>query len=241
MKLKSAGIMVPSLFTTANMALGVFAIFVAHVMDILDGRIARWMNLTSSFGAEFDSFADWISFGIAPAFMVYILALKEQGKLGFLIAFLFIFAGAFRLARFNLKNHSPDDGSLLNFTGLPIPGAGGFIALLVLLFGFWENGIQGKTLPFLFHQIPLLKAGIPGIMCVLSFLMVSKVQYTTFKKTRIFQPKSLPTFMLTLFVVSMIYVYPQNTIFILYTCYILWGLIRTGWRAYRIRRKPASV
>src|SRR5262249_51331251 len=119
MSLRRATIMVPSLFTVGNMALGFYAItaalqgkwiaapsaiFVAHIFDVLDGRVARWMGLASQFGGEFDSFADWISFGIAPAIMVYLLALNEYGKLGFLLAFFYVLAGALRLARFNLKS-----------------------------------------------------------------------------------------------------------------------------------------
>src|SRR5262249_20822385 len=93
--IRKATSMVPSLFTVANMALGFFsmikalegkwilatsAVFVGHIMDIMDGRVARFMNVASRFGGEFDSFADWLTFGIAPAFMVYLLALKDFGK-----------------------------------------------------------------------------------------------------------------------------------------------------------------
>src|SRR5262245_35240398 len=127
--LRKATVMVPSLFTVANMALGFFAIcaaidgrwvaaptaiFIAHIMDILDGRVARWMGLATRFGGEFDSFADWISFGIAPALMVYLLTLKDFGKLGFLLVFLFLLCGALRLTRFNLKSEetTPDAPNL---------------------------------------------------------------------------------------------------------------------------------
>lgn len=243
---------VPSLFTVANMALGFFAIkaaidgrwiaaptaiFIAHAMDILDGRVARWMGMTSRFGAEFDSFADWISFGIAPGLMVYLLALKDFGRLGFLLAFFYILTGALRLARFNLKSSEGDETSLLNFTGLPIPGAGGFLAVLVLLFGIAERGQQGRTMAWIYHQIPFLREGIPIIVFSLSLLMISKIQYSTFKKTHFFRPQSLRTFLITLFVCFMIYAYPQNTIFFLYVGYIVWGLIGTGWRAYKLKKK----
>lgn len=250
--LKQATAMVPNLFTVANMALGFFAIlaafdhrwvaaptaiFIAHVMDILDGRVARWMGMTSQFGKEFDSFADWISFGIAPAIMVYLLALESYGRLGLLLTFFFILCGAIRLTRFNLKAGRPDEAPSLNFVGLPIPGAGGFLAVLVLLFGLYQSDHQGKTMTLLYRQIPFLKAGIPLIVFGLSWLMISTVQYSTFKKTHVFRPQSLRAFMFILFVVFMIYVYPQNTIFIIYASYILWGLINTMWRAYRIRIK----
>lgn len=250
--------MVPNLFTVANMALGFFAImaaidnrwlvapiciFVAHVMDILDGRVARWMGLSSKFGGEFDSFADWVSFGIAPAVMVYLLALKEFGKLGFLLAFFFVLCGALRLTRFNLKAAEAAAGAApsTSFTGLPIPGAGGFLAILVLLFGLAESGQRGRTMFILYQNVPHLKEGIPIIVFLLSLLMISKVEYSTFKKTRIFRPQSVPALIITLFVCFMIYAYPENTIFILYAGYILWGVLNTGWRAYRLRSRPKDV
>lgn len=253
MDFRKATVMVPNLFTVGNMALGFFAImaaidrrwlvaptaiFIAHVMDILDGRVARWMGTSSKFGGEFDSFADWISFGIAPAVMVYLLALKDFGKLGFLLAFFFVLCGALRLARFNLKSVEPTiTGPSLNFVGLPIPGAGGFLSVLVLLFGLSESGQRGRTMIFLYDRVPYLRESIPVIVFVLALLMVSKIQYSTFKKTHFFRPQSLRTFLMTLFVCFMIYAYPQNTIFILYASYILWGVINTGWRTYKLRIK----
>jgi CDP-diacylglycerol--serine O-phosphatidyltransferase len=250
--------MVPNLFTVANMALGFFAIvaaidnrwviapiciFVAHIMDILDGRVARWMGLSSKFGGEFDSFADWMSFGIAPSIMVYLLALNEFGKLGFLLSFFFVLCGALRLTRFNLKAADASAGSApsANFSGLPIPGAGGFLAVLVLLFGLAESGHRGRTMFILYQNVPHLKESIPIIVFLLSLLMISKVEYSTFKRTRIFRPQSIQALIMTVFVIFMIYAYPENTIFILYAGYILWGVINTGWRAYRLRSKPKEI
>lgn len=243
----------PNLFTVGNMFLGFFAIvsainghwiaaptaiFIAHVCDILDGRIARWVGHTSQFGMECDSLADWISFGIAPALMVYLLALKDYGKLGFLLTFFFVLCGALRLARFNVKSIETEETTGLHFTGLPIPGAGGFLAVLVLLFGLYQNDHQGRTMNIIYQRIPALRAGIPIIVFSLALMMISKIQYTTFKRTHLFRPQALRTFLITLFVIFMIYSYPENTIFILYTSYILWGVIQTGWRTIRLRTKP---
>jgi CDP-diacylglycerol--serine O-phosphatidyltransferase len=253
MGLKKATAMVPNLFTVANMALGFFAIlaafdhrwiaaptaiFIAHTMDILDGRIARWLGIASDFGMEFDSFADLISFGLAPAVMIYVLALDSYGRLGIALAFFFVLCGAIRLTRFNLKTALPSDAPSQVFSGLPIPVAGGFIAVLVLLFGLYQENHQGRTMTIIYRQIPLLKAGIPVIVAGLAWLMVSKVQYATFKRTHLFRPQSLRTFMFMLFVLFMIYAYPQNTVFILYFTYILWGIFNALLRAYRMRRKP---
>lgn len=244
--------MVPNLFTVANMALGFFAIlaafdhrwiaaptaiFIAHIMDILDGRIARWLGLASDFGMEFDSFADLISFGLAPAIMIYILALDSYGRGGIALAFFFVLCGAIRLTRFNLKGALPSDAPSQVFSGLPIPVAGGFIAVLVLLFGLYQEDYQGRTMTILYRQIPLLRAGIPVIVAGLAWLMVSKVQYATFKKTHLFKPQSLRSFMVMLFILFMIYAYPQNTIFILYFTYIVWGIFIATWRTYRLRIK----
>lgn len=218
------------------------AVFIAHILDILDGRVARWMKMTSRFGGEFDSFADWISFGIAPALMVYLLALKDFGKPGFLLAFFFALCGALRLTRFNLKSLSGDDSApSTSFSGLPIPGAGGFLAVLVLLFGLSESGHQGRTMNLIYHQVPYLREGIPVIVFFVALLMISKVEYATFKKTHFFRPQSLHTFLITVFMLFMIYMYPQNTIFIIYVSYIAWGLISTAWRAYRLRHKPLET
>jgi len=249
--IRKATAVVPNLFTVANMALGFFAIvaafdrrwvaapiaiFVAHIFDILDGRVARWMGQASPFGGEFDSFADWISFGLAPGIMIYILVLKDFGKMGFLLAFFYVLAGALRLARFNIQAANGDETNSSNFIGLPIPGAGGFIAVLVLLFGLFQTGNQGKTLDIIYNQIPFLRQGIPVIIFSLALLQISKIQYSNFKRTRLFHPKSLRTFLITLFVMFMIYAYPQNTIFFLYLGYILWGLVNTMVRTYKIRR-----
>jgi CDP-diacylglycerol---serine O-phosphatidyltransferase len=250
MDIKKAGNMVPSLFTVANMALGFFAIlaaldgrwiaapvaiFVAHVMDVLDGRMARWMKVQSAFGGEFDSFADWMSFAIAPGFMIYLIALKDFHKWGFMLTFFYIFAGAYRLARFNVKSVFSGETSGLHFTGLPMPAAGGFLSVLVLLFGLYEQEHQGRTMGLLYQQIPHLREGIPVIVFSLAILMMSKVEYATFKKTRLLQPKSHLALLVTIFVFFMIYMYPQNTVFIIYSSYILWGLVRTGIRTYRLR------
>ncbi|MBV9079604.1 MAG: CDP-diacylglycerol--serine O-phosphatidyltransferase, partial [Elusimicrobia bacterium] len=129
--LRKATQVIPSLFTVANMALGFYAIvaatdrfwtasaaavFVGHVMDILDGRVARFIGSSSKFGGEFDSFADLVTFGLAPATMVYLLVLRDYGKLGFLLAFLFVLCGALRLARFNLKSGT-ETGPSTTFVG----------------------------------------------------------------------------------------------------------------------------
>jgi CDP-diacylglycerol---serine O-phosphatidyltransferase len=168
--------------------------------------------------------------------MVYLLALRDYGKLGFLLSFLFLLCGALRLARFNLKSAQGEGAPSPAFVGLPIPGAGGCVAMLVLLVGFYQSGHQGRMGNTLYGFVPFLRKMIPVIVFGLSLLMISKVQYANFKKTRLFRPQSLRTFMIMIFVFFMIYAYPQNTIFILYSAYILWGILGTVWRAYKLGR-----
>ena len=241
--------LVPSMFTLANMALGFYAIIssfneeyisaataviVGNVLDMFDGRVARWTGTTSRFGIEFDSLADWISFGIAPALMIYKLALEHYGKWGFLLAFFFAVCGALRLARFNIKAQDSIETSGY-FTGLPIPAAGGGIAAFVLVYQMWAEGNTAKTFTILMNQLPVLYQAVPLIVFVLGFLMVSTVQYTSFKKMNLLRPRSLRALMLLLFAGFMIYAYPHNTIFIMYAAYILWGLADYVWRTWRLR------
>ncbi len=133
-------VLLPSLLTTGNLFCGFFAllltvegrftdaalaIFVAMVMDLLDGRVARLMKATSQFGVEFDSLADVVSFCVAPAFLVYSFALKDLSRPAWFGAFLFVICGALRLARFNVQTGTVDRRF---FIGLSTPAAAGVIA-----------------------------------------------------------------------------------------------------------------
>jgi CDP-diacylglycerol--serine O-phosphatidyltransferase len=237
--------LVPTLFTLGNMALGFFsltktlanefssaatAIIIGHLLDSLDGKIARWTGTDSKFGVELDSLSDWMSFCIAPAFMMYELVLKQNKLWGFPIALLFVICGALRLARFNLKAHL-GEGKTPYFIGLPTPAAGGMLAVFVLLYDILSQGKPARTLSVVMNQVPYFYEFVPAIMLVLSLLMVSEVRYSTFKKVNLLKPRSMRSLILTLLALLMIYVYPQNTIFILYVSYILWGLT-----AYFLRR-----
>src|SRR3990170_3179568 len=148
----------PNLFTTAALFAGFYAIvqamngqfeyapiaiFIAMIMDGLDGRVARWTHTESDFGAQYDSLSDMVSFGLAPALVMYEWALSGLGKLGWLAAFLYAAAAALRLARFNIQT----DGDSRFFTGLPSPSAAALIAGLVwVLHAF---GVPGKEVSFI--------------------------------------------------------------------------------------------
>jgi CDP-diacylglycerol--serine O-phosphatidyltransferase len=172
----------PNLFTTAGLFLGVYAVIassrgdflvaavsivIAHLCDGLDGRIARLTNTTSQFGVEYDSLADLVAFGVAPGILAYRWALEPWGAWGWLAVSLFVACGALRLARFNVQSSYAEKRT---FIGLPIPAAADMIAATVLLYYFF--GGQGSTNK---HLVLLL------LVYALALLMVSNVRYYSFK------------------------------------------------------------
>ncbi|HSR02636.1 MAG TPA: CDP-diacylglycerol--serine O-phosphatidyltransferase [Methylophilaceae bacterium] len=159
--LRERGIyLLPNLFTSAALFSGFYAIvsamnfkyeqaaiaiFVAMVMDGLDGRVARMTNTQSAFGAEYDSLADMVSFGVAPALIVYVWALKPLGKIGWIAAFIYCACAALRLARFNTKLEDPFQDKRF-FQGLPSPAAAALLAGFVWV--SYEYGISGREIFF---------------------------------------------------------------------------------------------
>ncbi len=248
--------LLPSLFTLANLGLGFFSmiktvqhsfgvaatcILVCHILDILDGRVARWSRSESKFGVELDSMADWMSFGVAPAFMMYELLLKDVRPWGFPVALFFVICGALRLVRFNLKAHMGESKTPY-FVGLPIPAAGGALAIFALLYEIVELEKPANTFKIIMSQVPHIYNFVPAIMVILSLLMVSEVRYSTFKGVNLLKPRSMHALVLTLLTVLMMYSYPQNTIFILYSIYIVWGLIDYFWPGGGARgKRPESI
>ncbi|MBI4055476.1 MAG: CDP-diacylglycerol--serine O-phosphatidyltransferase [Elusimicrobia bacterium] len=239
-KRKSAAV-APSLLTVGNMGCGFLSllyagnqrldvaawlILAAVALDILDGRVARFLKGESSFGIEFDSLADWISFGVAPAFLMYRFVLIGHGVWGFIVSFLFALAGAFRLARFNLIAHSGDSMGTY-FVGLPIPAAGGVLASFVSIYDFLEKDISSRSLRILMEQVPLLYSLSPVIVLGLALLMVSRVPYSTFKQSDLLRPRSLKSLLVILAGLSLVYVYPRNALFIFFSLYVL-----SGWVGY---------
>lgn len=231
--------LLPALFTIGNLSLGFLAliktvshqfsaaataILIGHVLDIFDGTVARLTRTSSRFGIELDSLADWMTFCIAPSFMMYELVLKNNRSWGFAIALLFVICGALRLARFNLKAHM-GEATPSHFTGLPTPAAGGVLAIFALLYDVMELGKNIRSLPMVMNQVPVFYDIVPAVMLLLSFLMVSDVRYAKFRTQSLLRPRSMRALVLTILAVLMIWVYPQNTLFILYVSYIVWGLV----------------
>ena len=143
----------PSLLTTGNLSAGfisvllsihseftmaAWCIILAILFDMLDGRVARWTNSTSNFGIELDSLADLVSFGVAPAVLMYQMVLYTMHKPGMAISLFYVIAGAIRLARFNAKANSGESST--DFVGLPIPAGAGILASFVLSYQLFADG-----------------------------------------------------------------------------------------------------
>jgi CDP-diacylglycerol--serine O-phosphatidyltransferase len=230
----------PSVITLANLAAGVMSMLYASgdhltnaawciiagiIMDMLDGRVARWAGATSQFGVELDSLCDLVSFGVAPAFLMYHVALQPWGRPGYMIVVFFAMMAALRLARFNLRAQSGEPST--HFTGLPVPAAAGILASFVLSYElFGDETISVKTIPV------LMKRMIIG----LAFLMVSTVQYGNFKQMKLGRPKSVQNLAFLLVGILLVVTYPQNMIFIVFSLYVLSGLISLAWRFYHAQR-----
>ena len=183
MKRRRGIYLLPNLFTTAGLFAGFYgivsamnsqfesaaiAIFVAMIMDGLDGRIARLTNTQSDFGVEYDSLADMVSFGLAPALIVYQWALSGMGKLGWLAAFIYTASTALRLARFNTQAASVDKRF---FQGLPSPAAAALVAGMIWL-GETQELVEVTNLTIIAFPVTVL-AGI---------LMVSNIRFYSFKE-----------------------------------------------------------
>jgi CDP-diacylglycerol--serine O-phosphatidyltransferase len=166
--------------TPAQLNQAALAIFFATFFDAFDGRVARMTKTQSEFGVELDSLADVMSFGIAPALLVYKWALAPLGFMGLFLAFAFAACGALRLARFNVLAHRGDKSSSRFFVGLPIPLAAGAIVALVMA----HYAAFGQPTD------PAARLPIAAVVALLSFLMVSTIRYRTFKDVH-FSPKSL--------------------------------------------------
>ena len=177
--------LLPNLITTAALFAGFYAIiaamrgdfenaavaiFFAMVLDGLDGRIARLTNTSSKFGAEYDSLADMVSFGVAPALVTFSWALGELGKFGWSAAFIYVACAALRLARFNTKIDSADKNY---FTGLASPAAAAILASTVWV--CHDLGWVGNDLP---HKVAVL-VGI--LTATVGFLMIANFPYYSFK------------------------------------------------------------
>jgi CDP-diacylglycerol--serine O-phosphatidyltransferase len=228
---------IPSLFTVANIFCGFLSIIassrgqfersavlilVAIFADVLDGRIARLTGTATRFGEEFDSLADVVSFGVAPALLAFQWGLWEVPRVGMAVAFLFLVAGSIRLARFSSSHHES-----LDFVGLPIPAGAGSIAMLVLL------SPTPVTYPAF---IPVVVAFVLG----LALLMVSNLPYASFKGVNLRKKWPAPTLFLIALVFSLITLTP-HVLSVLAAIYILSAPITVLTRKARHRHSPPEA
>ncbi len=198
----------------------IWFVLAAFVFDFLDGRLARLGGHESSFGREFDSLADIVSFGLAPALMVYRVVLQEFPRACWIIAFIYLACGAMRLARFNsaAANHeTAHTDNKNNFTGFPIPAAAGLIASITL-FLLWLA--EGE------HRLGNWKFVLPPLLLFLSFMMFSRFQYPSFKAVNWKTKKSIPRFL----VISLVLVFTVMNYewmpAVLFLAYLLYGVLR---------------
>jgi len=233
----------PNLFTTGNLFCGFWAIIsvfqekyfyaaaailLACVFDILDGKVARLSGATSKFGVQYDSLADLVSFGIAPALLAFSWALRPYGKFGWLAAFLFVACGALRLARFNVQSSS---GEAKYFKGLPIPAAASMIALTILLYLELIETDWVKDIAVL------------AMIYVLAFLMVSNIRYFSFKELDLAKRKPFSIFIFVILSMIVIIMQPVIVLFVFALAYVFSGPVNMilAWHKKRTLRKMEPV
>lgn len=241
-KVRHKGIyLLPNLFTTAalfsgfyaivsamdgNFANAAIAIFVAMVLDGLDGRVARLTNTQSAFGAEYDSLSDMVAFGVAPALVAFTWALSALGKAGWVFAFIYVAGAALRLARFNTHIGSEDKRY---FTGLPSPSAAGLVAGMV--WALSDFGIDGADISLLV-----------GILTALGgLLMVSNVKYHSFKDLDVRGRVPFFVILLVVLVLAIVATDPSRILWLIFVAYSASGPVLTLWRLRARRRTVAPA
>jgi CDP-diacylglycerol--serine O-phosphatidyltransferase len=233
--------LIPNLITTASLFSGFYAIvssingrfepaalaiLAAMVLDGLDGRLARLTHTTSGFGIQYDSLSDLVAFGVAPALLIYLWALKDFGRFGWVAAFLFVACGALRLARFNVQTGSIDPRY---FNGLPIPAAAAFVATGVLFYlrlGDW---------------VSLRHVSVLVTIYVLSFLMVSNLKFFSFKQPDLLKRHPFQTLVSLVLIFVVVAMEPYLMGFILTAAYVASGAISTYYFYSRPRVVPEKI
>jgi len=239
-RMKKGIYLLPNLFTSASLFCGFYsmiasfkehfvpasiAVLVSVIFDGLDGRVARLTNTTSKFGAEYDSLADVIAFGVAPALLAYSWSLSIYGKWGWIVAFLFVLCGALRLARYNIQIGIIESKV---FNGLPIPAAASVIATMVIFFDY--VGAEGK-----FHNLFIMV-----FVIIISLLMVSSVKYYSFKDMSLLARKPFTIFFWSTILLIIIVAEPEIMFFVIFLGYALSGPV---WWVIKFDRKthPKAV
>ena len=230
--------LLPNLFTTGNLFFGFYTIVhatlgdpdhaamgivLAMLFDIFDGRVARLTNATSKFGGEYDSLADVVSFGVAPAILAFSAGdLRLIGRAGWVLAFLYVACAALRLARFNVST-SRYKG---RFEGLPSPAAAGMIASTQWFVDFVQQSYPWSAPPW------LVAIGTGGV----GLLMVSTIPYRSFKEIDL--RHSYGTLVFLICAITLIVIEPSVTLFVIGLAYVLSGPVEWAWRWLKDRPLP---
>ncbi|MCE8012340.1 CDP-diacylglycerol--serine O-phosphatidyltransferase [Halomonas daqingensis] len=238
-KVRRKGIyLLPNLFTTSALFAGFFsvvagingdftaaavAIFIAMVLDGLDGRVARLTNTQSAFGAEYDSLSDMLSFGVAPALVAFTWILQDIGKTGWVVAFLYVACAALRLARFNVQLGSVDKKW---FIGLPSPSAAAFVAASVWTFHSFDAEAFGFKLLMLF------------VVATAGILMVSNIRYYSFKEIDLKGPVPFVVLLAIVLGFVVISVEPSVMLLLLFGAYVASGPTLAAMR--KMKHSPPS-
>ena len=224
-----AGLTAIRLSTEGRMELAVAAIVFAAVLDGLDGRVARMIKGQSKFGAELDSLADFVNFGVAPGLILYFWQLNELHNGGWIAAMVFAISGGLRLARFNATMDDPNKPAFAAnyFTGVPAP-AGAITVLLPIYLGFLG--------------LPKPPAVVTALYTLLiAFLMVSRLPVFSGKTVRMRVPPEmvLPVFVSVIFFIALLVGYPWHILSAGSVLYLL--SLPAGWKAYRDEARKAAV
>jgi CDP-diacylglycerol---serine O-phosphatidyltransferase len=226
----------PTLFTVGNLFCGYLSIklsidgnfflaailiIAAAVLDALDGRVARWTRSTSEFGEQYDSLADLVSFGVAPAVLAYSWGLSDFQRIGWMVSFLFVVCGSMRLARFNIQTKVVDKRY---FVGLPIPAAAGTIAALVLA---TPERLVDRT----------WMTGLLVLTILLSYLMISTIRYHSFKEhLDIKRPRPIWILPLIALAFVLIRLFPAAFLLAVALTFALSGPVAKLWSVVRRKR-----
>ncbi len=234
--------LLPNILTTFGLFCGFFSIilaikgefidaailiFIAMLWDGLDGRVARLTNTQSEFGAQYDSMADMVSFGIAPALLMYFWQFVELGKIGWIGAFIYVTASALRLARFNAQIGVMDKRY---FQGLPSPAAASLVAGMVWAVETIGVDLLGQYL-MIVSWIILVGAGL---------LMVSNVRYSSFKEIDLKNRSSFKWLLMATLVIVVITLFPSAVLFVFFLLYTLSGLVMTIVEIRKKRQRKKS-
>ncbi len=253
-RLRKTIYLLPNMFTAANMVLGIWSItwaindsltlslfpenntipfvwparliVIAAFMDLFDGMVARATHTTSKFGQEFDSLSDLVSFGMAPAILIYLTVLRYMGGWGLSITFLYVVCAAIRLARFNVQAQVEEKTS---FMGLPSPAAAGILTSYVLLSrwsGFYDKGIVlNKVMGWYEENLNAIQLWVPVLTVVIALVMVSTIPFPSLKKLNREFIKPWTLAFIGLVLIALVNAF-EFSAFALLTIYLFWGIIK---------------